>query len=330
MARIAPILKALATVTKREGQTFRSMATNNFFVTAVLAMGEAGGFVYLLGALIVLFPLSADPLRRIPLERFAVWPLSGHDRRALRFLTPWLNPVTWGLGALAVWSIRHVESTSLLLVAATLFAVGFFVPAVSGEPVFLKWIPAPGGSFVQLVRKSLREMMLTLDLYLALLLAVAGGLYRALVPSFPDEGRMVMALLVVLALSSYAQCLFGLESKGGLTRYRLMPIEGWRILAAKDVAFLMVIVLVSAPLSLLAGVAAGLAALAVGHDASLREGREQTRWRFSSGASLGAGITQVLAITGAGVTAYRITPWILPVCAVGCAASAWWYGRKLQ
>lgn len=330
MARLTPVLKALATVTKREGQTFRSMATNNFFVTAVLAMGQAGGFVYLLGALIVLFPLSADPLRRIPPERFAVWPLGARDRRVLRLLTPWLNPVTWGLAALAVWSIQHVESTSLLVVAAALFATGFFVPGFSGEPAFLRWVPAPGGAFVQLVRKSLREMMLTLDLYLALLLAVAGALYRAFVPSFPDEGRMVMALLTVLALSSYAQCLFGLESKGGLTRYRLMPVEGWRILAAKDTAFLIVIVGVSAPLSLMAGIAGGLAALAVGHDASLREGREQTRWRFSSGASLGAGITQVLAITGAAVTAYRITAWILPVCVLGCAASAWWYGRKLQ
>jgi hypothetical protein len=293
-------------------------------------MADAVGFLYLLGALVVLFPLSTDPLRKIPPERLAIWPLSAVEHRRLRLLTPWLNPVTWGLAALAIWALRHTESFSLLALAAGLFAIGFFVPSVSGEPVFLRWIPAPGGAFVQLVRKSLREMMLTLDFYLALLLGVSALAYRLYVPAFPEEGRMVMTLLIVLALSSYAQCLFGLESKGGLTRYRLMPIEGWEILAAKDVAYLLVILVVTAPLSAITGLAAGLAALAVGHAASLQEGREQTRWRFSSGASFNNGVTQVLAIAGAGVTAYRITPLILLPCVLACAGSAWWYGRKLQ
>jgi hypothetical protein len=233
------------------------------------------------------------------------------------------------LAALAAWAVKHTESVGVLAVMAALFAIGFFVPAVSGEPAFLRWIPAPGGAFAQLVRKSLREMMLTLDFYLALLLCICGFGYRMFVHPFPDEGRMVVTLLVVLSLSSYAQCLFGLESKGGLTRYRLMPLEGWVILAAKDVAFLLVIALVTAPLSIVTGLAGGLAALAVGHAASLQEGREQTRWRFSSGASLNNGVTQVLAIAGAGVTAFRITPLILLACAGACAGSAWWYGRKL-
>jgi hypothetical protein len=314
---------------KRERKTFGSIATNNFFVASLL-MADAVGFLYLLGALVVLFPLSTDPLRKIPPERLAIWPLSAVEHRRLRLLTPWLNPVTWGLAALAIWALRHTESFSLLALAAGLFAIGFFVPSVSGEPVFLRWIPAPGGAFVQLVRKSLREMMLTLDFYLALLLGVSALAYRLYVPAFPEEGRMVMTLLIVLALSSYAQCLFGLESKGGLTRYRLMPIEGWEILAAKDVAYLLVILVVTAPLSAITGLAAGLAALAVGHAASLQEGREQTRWRFSSGASFNNGVTQVLAIAGAGVTAYRITPLILLPCVLACAGSAWWYGRKLQ
>ena len=329
MARLRPVLKAIATAMKRERKTFGSIATNNFFVASLL-MADAVGFLYLLGALVVLFPLSTDPLRKIPPERLAIWPLSAVEHRRLRLLTPWLNPVTWGLAALAIWALRHTESFSLLALAAGLFAIGFFVPSVSGEPVFLRWIPAPGGTFVQLVRKSLREMMLTLDFYLALLLGVSALAYRLYVPAFPEEGRMVMTLLIVLALSSYAQCLFGLESKGGLTRYRLMPIEGWEILAAKDVAYLLVILVVTAPLSAITGLAAGLAALAVGHAASLQEGREQTRWRFSSGASFNNGVTQVLAIAGAGVTAYRITPLILLPCVLACAGSAWWYGRKLQ
>ncbi len=329
MARLRPILKALSTAGKRERKTFQSIATNNFFVASVL-MADAVGFLYLLGAIAVLFPLSADPMRKIPPERLALWPLSARDHRRLRLLTPWLNPVTWGLAALAAWGVKHTESWGVFGVAAALFAIGFFVPSVSGEPGFLRWIPAPGGAFVQLVRKSLREMMLTLDFYLALMLGLATMAYRIFMPSFPDEGRMVLTLLIVLALSSYAQCLFGLESKGGLTRYRLMPLEGWRILAAKDVAFLIVIAIVTAPAAPLAGLAGGLAALAVGHAASLQEGREQVRWRFSSGASFGNGVTQVLALAGACVTEYRITPWILIPCLAVCGGSAWWYGRGLE
>jgi hypothetical protein len=328
VARLRPILRALSAAAKRERKTFQSIATNNFFVVSIL-MADAAGFLYLLGALAVLFPLSADPLRMIPAERLALWPLSGKERRMLRFVTPWLNPVTWGLAALAIWGVKHTQSLGVLAVAVVLFAVGFFVPAVSGEPVFLRWIPAPGGAFIELVRKAIREMMLTLDFYLALMLGLSAAAYRIFVHPFPPEGLMVMTLLIVLALSSYAQCLFGLESKGGLTRYRLMPIEGWRILAAKDVAFLLVILVVTAAAAPVAGLAAALAALAVGHAASLREGREQTRWRFSSGASLGNGFAQVLALAGAGVTAFRITSWILIPCALACVGSAWWYGRRL-
>jgi hypothetical protein len=297
---------------------------------ASVLIADAAGFLYLLGAVAVLFPLSADPMRLIPQDRLALWPLDRKDRRMLRLLSPWLNPVTWGLAALAAWGVKHTESLGLFGVALALFTVGFFVPQVSGEPAFLRWIPAPGGAFVQLVRKSLREMMLTLDFYLALMLGVSALAYKLYMPSFPEEGRMVMTVLIVLSLSSYAQCLFGLESQGGLTRYRLMPLHGWYILAAKDVAFLLVILVVTLPGAPLAGLAAGLMALAVGHAASLREGREQTRWRFSSGASLDNGITQVLALAGACVTEYRITPWILVPCVVACAGSAWWYGRRIN
>lgn len=326
MARLRPILRALSAAAKRERKTFQSVATNNFFVTSIL-MADAAGFLYLLGALAVLFPLSADPLRMIPPERLALWPLNAKERRMLRFITPWLNPVTWGLAALAIYGVQHTQSLGVLAAAVVLFAIGFFVPPVSGEPSFLRWIPAPGGAFVQLVRKSLREMMLTLDFYLALMLGASALAYRIFMKSFPEEGLMVMTILIVLSLSSYAQCLFGLESKGGLTRYQLMPIAGWKILAAKDTAFLLVILIVTAPAAPLAGLAGGLTALAVGHAASLQEGREQTRWRFSSGASLGNGALQVLMLAGACVTEYRITPWIMIPCVLACAGSAWWYGR---
>ncbi|MDP9169063.1 MAG: hypothetical protein M3N54_00480, partial [Acidobacteriota bacterium] len=110
MARLRPILKALATIGKRERKTFGSIASNNFFLMSVLLLQRAGTFVYLLGVLVVLFPLSADPLRKIPPERLALWPLGKRDRRVLRLLSPWLNPVTWLLAVLAAWCVWHTES----------------------------------------------------------------------------------------------------------------------------------------------------------------------------------------------------------------------------
>jgi hypothetical protein len=330
VARLRPILKALRTIGRRERKTFGAMASNNFFWVSVLLLQKAGAFIYLLVGLVVLFPLSADPLRKIPAERLALWPLSRRDRRMLRALSPWLNPITWLLAILAAWCVRHTESTGVLILGAVLFSIGFFVPAFSGEPRFLQWIPAVGGSLAQLVRKNLREMLLTLDVYMALLLSVSGVAYRIWIHPFPEEALMMITLLIVLALSSYAQCLFGLESTGGMTRYRLMPIAGWRILAAKDIAFLIVILLVTAPLSPVTGLAAGLAALTIGHAPSVDERREQTRWRFSSGASFGFGLLQVIAMTGAGATAYRVTPLALIPCALACAGSAWWFGRRLS
>jgi hypothetical protein len=327
-AIIKPILKVLATVAKRERKTFHSIATNNFFVASALLLQQAGVFVYLVGALVVLFPLSADPLRKIPAERMALWPLGKAEFRKLRLLSPWINPLTWVLAALAAWSVRHTESLGVLGLAVGLFAIGFFVPSVSGEPAFLRWIPAARGAMGQLVRKNLREILLTLDFYVALLMSVSGLIYRLAIPTLPREALMMMTLLVVLALSSYAQCLFGLESNSGLTRYHLMPLAGWRILAAKDLAFLLLAVLLTLPLAPLAGLAGALAALAFGHAPSVEERREQTRWRFSSGASFGNGVVQTIALAGACVTAFRISGLILIPCAVACAGSAWWYGRK--
>ena len=49
------------------------------------------------------------------------------------------------------------------------------MPTVSGEPGFSEMDPARRGALTgQLVRKNLREMLLTLDFYVALLLSRVG------------------------------------------------------------------------------------------------------------------------------------------------------------
>ena len=139
-----------------------------------------------------------------------------------------------------------------------------------------------------------------------------------------------MSLLVMLALSSYAQCLFGLDGIGGLTRYRLLPLRGWQILLAKDLAFLMVAVVLTLPLNPLAGLAAALLVLTVGHDPSVKHMKPQVRWRFSTGAPLGNGVVQVftMSIAANGVT--RSSVLLIVPCLAAYAASVWWYGRRID
>src|SRR5580692_8313501 len=131
MARIQAILAAILTAVRRDLKTVGSFSGNNLFVVGVasLFLGDPGPFVALSSFIgVVLFiPLSADPLRVLPRDRLNVWPLSAGERRWLRMLSPWLNPVTWLIVALAVW--KHV-SLGLWALAAGVFAVGFVLPSL--------------------------------------------------------------------------------------------------------------------------------------------------------------------------------------------------------
>ena len=139
-----------------------------------------------------------------------------------------------------------------------------------------------------------------------------------------------MTMLVMLPLSSYAQSLFGLDGEGGLTRYHLLPIAGWRLLAAKDAAYLMVSLILCLPLDPLAGLAAALMALAYGHHDSIAERRPQTRWRFSTGASFGSGLVQVALMTLFAAATVNFSRFTLVACVAGYVWSTRRYGRALE
>jgi len=68
MARLAAILVTLAKLSWRDLRRFNSLGTNNFFLFAMLtsAMQPSNAFLPMLLGLILLFPLSADPLGRVP------------------------------------------------------------------------------------------------------------------------------------------------------------------------------------------------------------------------------------------------------------------------
>ena len=106
MARVFAILKALAVAFRRDQKSFQSVAGNNFFLVSALLLQAAGGFIFLIIGLVLLFPLSTDPLRKIPASRLSLWPLERREHWVLRAVSPWLNPVSWLVIGLAVWAAR--------------------------------------------------------------------------------------------------------------------------------------------------------------------------------------------------------------------------------
>jgi hypothetical protein len=107
-------------------------------------------------------------------------------------------------------------------------------------------------------------------------------------------------------------------------------LRGWQILAAKDAAFLLIAVLLSLPMAPLAGIAAALIALALGHSPSVTQPREQIRWRFSTGVNLGFGLLQAAAMAMAASATYYTSPLVALACVPAWAGSLWYYGREWE
>src|SRR5262249_52290860 len=166
-----------------------------------------------------------------------------------------------------------------------------------------------------LITNNVRQMFCVLDTYLALVIGLGGGLWRLFCHADPDAFPL-LSILAALALSTYAQCLFALDGDDGMTRYRLLPIPGWRVVLNKDAAFLGVLLFTVLPLDIPRGIAFGLTALALGRYPAMCVRLRQQRWRFTSGRVLW-GVLQSAAGIG--------TP--LPIAAVLYAVSLLWAGR---
>jgi hypothetical protein len=115
-----------------------------------------------------------------------------------------------------------------------------------------------------------------------------------------------------------------------LTRYRLLPLRGWQILLAKDIAFLAVIAVLTLALDPLAGVAGGTAALAAARKPAVAENRAQMRWRLQAGTEFGAALFQMLAMIGAASAVHLVSIlFLLPALGVW-VFSLWWGGVQLD
>jgi hypothetical protein len=142
-------------------------------------------------------------------------------------------------------------------------------------------------------------------------------------PSAPG----VLSVMVALALSTYAQSLFGLDLGRGMTRYKLLPLRGWEVLMAKDAAFLAVLLVLTAPLSIGPGLTFGLTALALGHHSSLHQRIVLKSWRFAGGRLLPVGALQAVGGFGLGFAQIQFGVAVLAPVVALWLVSVFSYGR---
>jgi len=334
------ILRALARATRRDLGTFGSLKVNNFFFfVALLIAGalnsglpprSAYPFLLLLGVL-VLFPLSSDPLSRIPPSRLAGWPLGPVQRLVLRVVSLALSPVLWLTVFLMLRTAPALAAAFVALAIAAQVAIAFGHGLARRAPRWnpVRAVPRLAGRTGELLRNNWRAMLCVLDTYLGVALSVAGSLYRFLTPDPDPAAYPILAMLIALALSTYAQGLFSLDGGAGATRYRLLPLRGWKILAAKDAAYISILLVMVLPLSPLPGLTFGLTTLAIGHFPSVAWRLPQRRWRFTGGRAW-LGVSQMLIGFTLGFAEAHGGPIYLLVAAAGCAASAAWCGWRWE
>lgn len=322
--------------------TLASIKVNNLFLfVALLAYGalntglrptSAYPFFILLGFLL-LFPLSSDPLGKIPPARMALWPLTVGQRLGLRLASLALSPVTWIGIFILLKTARPLAAVGFCGLAAGMQAAADLGRHAAGRHPhwdLLRHIPQLPGRLGGLVRKNIREMLSLLDPYAALLLSIGGGAYRAFGAHPDPDAPAIIGLLVALTMSTYAQSLFGLELGQGMTRYRLLPLAGWKILLAKDTAFLLVLLVLLLPLDPGPGMTFGLAALALGHHSSVLLELSQQRWRFTAGRLLPVGALQAVGGMALGFLEHRLGWLVLVAAAAVYLVSLGYYGRRWE
>ncbi|MBI4908215.1 MAG: hypothetical protein HY820_31605 [Acidobacteria bacterium] len=346
MKRIVPVLRAIAAVEWRELRSLNAIAANNFFLFCFLLFAmqpPSAVFLQVILGLLLFFPLSVDPLRKIPAERLELLPLDHGEMLRLRLLSVFLSPVLWLLLAITLYGGARFRGLSVKLLGLALLAnVAVLVSGrlFSAIPrlYLLRDIPELPGKLGGLIQKNVREMLCVLDTYAAAILAFSGIIYRVTASEPNPDLLHGITMLALLALSTYGQRLFALDARAGFVRYRLMPLRGWEILLSKDIAFLLISGIIAAPLAPAGGIAAALAILTIGHHASVTSPVPQARWRFIAGASFTHGFLQTVTLFGAGTMAFRSTSYlqtalVLAVCGfcwlISLTYCGWVFDRRL-
>ena len=331
MARLRGVLKALALASWRDARTILSIAGQNLFlfVAFVELQPESAAFFVLILAAVAVFPLSTDPLEKVPKDRWRLWPLSDRERVIIRAVSIAFSPITWIAALLWLYINWRAGFEFLALVVSGKIVLYFIqyasarLPQVNGW----RWVPAPPGITGALMRLHWREMLTTLDHYMALLLAGSTKLYQLSGKPLDPAALRIMSLVTAVAMSTSAQLLIGLDGAGA-ERYRYLPIRGWQILWAKDLAFLALLALFIVPLDWISGLSAGIAALTVGHHRSMVQTTPQVRWRFTSGVLFPDGVVQMIALFAVGNSARTLGFAVIGPCLLCWLLSLLFFGRK--
>ena len=199
-------------------------------------------------------------------------------------------------------------------------------PGLRGAQIALP--PAFPGKLGPLIAAAVRQLLSILDTYVALLIAIGASIYR-FAYALPDPAAYpILSLLIALALSTYAQCLFTLDSPSSATRYGLLPLSSREIILAKDAAYLGVILLLTLPLSPMAGISFALVSLAIGRIPLRVFHSTQSRWRFMGGRFI-FGVLQVTLGSALGLAAADRSPLFGVIAFAGYIVSALTIPRKL-
>jgi hypothetical protein len=344
VAAVLTVLRTLRLLLKREFGSFLSVRLNNLFLFAALlaytsvvsGMRPIAAIPFLLLLLLMmLFPLSSDHFAKIPSSRKSLWPLTDRQWTALRLAALAFNPVLWLAILVLLATRRFIFAGSFLAVAVAVQAVSTAGTRLTARIPQLhpyRYVPQFPGTVGGLVGQEIREILSILDFYAALLFSIATVAYRGFSSHPQPEANPVLAMLAALALSTYTQCSFSLNSSSGISRYRLLPLRGWQILSAKDVAFLGILLLLTLPSGsgMIAGLTFGFTVVAVGRYPSLVLRPPRQRWRFASG-DLRFSVLQFVAAPALGFAASRTSIWFFVLAIVLYLVSLFvggWYWDK--
>lgn len=340
MAALAAIVTALFRSAWRSLRGPGSLMGNNLFPVIALLMAEepldrpsSTAVFYLVIGLLTAVPLANDMARRIPRDRIEPWPLRRVDRVLLSAVSLLLNPALFLALVFALLS-RHAA------VGAFLFITGAAAPLLVNAgramlprrtwPSPLRLVPRFPGTLGGLVQNNLRELLQTLDVWFAVFFSLIGVAYRMLDPNADPASTLVLGALLVIILSTLAQPGLGFDAEALRTRAGLLPVSGVSLLFARDLAWFVVAVVVTAPFRLAPAVAAAFAALAVGHRAIGIRTCDQHRWHFASGQIVSTGLYQILFIILATVGVEQFGLIALAAAAAGWGGSLYWYGRRFD
>ncbi|HYP09405.1 MAG TPA: hypothetical protein VER03_24485 [Bryobacteraceae bacterium] len=330
MAATAAILTAVAKSAWRNLRATGSFAGNNLTVMIALMMAQepvdrpsSTAVWYLFIGLMYAVPMGQRLTEQIPALRLKLWPLSPIQRSVVYLAGLVLNPI-FPLAVLFTLLSRHP------IVGAAMFAFGAIVPLLvvvqPGSLRVLRSVPRFPGRLGGLIQNHVREMLQTLDVPLAALLAMGGIIYR--VSGGDPFASVVLGPMIVLVLSTLSQAHLQFDGGAMRTRARLLPITGWELLASRDAAWFAIVLVLGAGYRPAMVCCAAFVTAAIGHQTLLEPPVAQRRWQFSSGRLWPTGVAQFGAVMAAGGVAYNFA-WAATAVASGVyGVSLWWYGRR--